>query len=1005
MLKRCLNSVLLLVLIAGEQAFAQFSPPQLSKPGRNTGTDISFPMDLVMDQSYRYWIATFNGLVEYEGRSFQTHHMPLVQGKALGSEYLSKLLLTNDSTLWIAHRNGIARFNLHRKTFELIPVANLAAGASLNFIYAFKDSKNKPVFICNELGPLHFNEKSGQVEPLSGPAEAAGAFIFKISETADGKHYLLYTRNGLLLYNIAAGNIVRDHLLPASYTWISSKELKGSVTDYAEIHGKKYISVKDNKDAYYQILEFDPLKNSFRPLPLNSSKGRLFFTDSQGRLWIYGFGDQPAIYDPASQKLFMLPVKPNCSEKDFSLCYNISEDHEGNIWMCTNAGIFTYNLHQNSVKLLSEKVPTTIFSDISQVGAHEIWFGTLSNGIYKYNTSLDVFENINFLPLSNDAAYNDIWQIHKSAGDRNIWVIHANARISRFDPLKKKFFFYKEAAFEGDFLSICDDDRGNIFVATQEGVLFQYNASRDRFDSLLVLTNVTTIKENLEVNDIVSISENELLVATSGQGLIKINIENGSYKIYQFEPGDNTAPRSNSINVLKKFDNETVFAGTTNGIVAYNIQTGNIESFSYDERFNLGNVFQITKDKNNNLVFTGTSKMYLLNWKTKDITDLGQRSSITDNNLTEVYYSKNLDKLYVLSEESIYEVTLKNHEAKPEIKPVIYSLDSYGKIFYTRNGDDIFLKSLNNSFRLNFGSSTFKFHDDLEYYYSMDNEDWQRTEGPYITFSKLSGGDHTFRLKVVYTGNRKVHAETFLNIHIEKKFHETLWFYLLIFFALFGAIYVFYRIRLNKILAIEKVRFQLSRDLHDDMGSTLSTINILSSIAATKLRENPSMADQYIQRISQNSQQMMESMDDIVWSINPANDSMKKVTYRMREFASGILEPKAIQLNFEIDAKIQDLKINMAHRRDFFLIFKEAINNAVKYSECTRVRVKFYTDADKLVLLIHDNGKGFRPEQVSDGNGLVNMRKRAASINAFFHLESTPGEGTRIEIKLELKKL
>lgn len=1005
MLKKSLHTYLLLVLTTSTSVFAQFYAPQFSKPGRSNGHETSFPTDLVVDNSYRYWITSFNGLIEYEGKAFKSHHLPPVQNGLPGSDYLQQMVQTNDSTLWIAHANGIATFNLYRKTFQLIPIRDCKPGTSLNFIQGFVDSKNRPVFVCNELGPVYFNAATQQVERLEGPAKAANTFIFKLTETADKQHYLLHTRRGFMLYHLPSQKILHGGDLPEAFRWIERKELSGVVTDYLEIAGKKYISVKDSADAYYDVLEYHAATQSFRSLGLKSNKGRLFFGDSQQRLWIFGFGDQPVLYDPKSAQLYRLPVKSLNPSIEFSLCYHVMEDHENTIWLCTNAGIFTYNLFQNTCKILSETLPLNVFSDIAQVSPTSIWFGTLQNGIYEYDARTQKFRNRNYTALCNDAAYNDIWQIHKAADNKNIWVIHANAKISRYNIASQQYFFYKNAAFEGDFLSICDNDEGDLFVATQNGAMFRYNTKTDQFDSLFHVADITGIHNDLEVNDIVSISKDELLLATSGEGLIKLNLQTRRFKIFRFDPDKPESLRSNIINVLKKFDEEVVYAGTSNGIFAYHISTEKIESFSYDERFNLGNVFQITQDKYRNLIFTGTNKMYILNWKTKDVIDLGQKSNIENNNLTEVYYSDNLERLFVLSAESIFEIQLKDKLINPRIQPVIYSVESNGNTHYVTNSTDLYLQSPNNSFQINYGSSSFKFRDDLEYFYSLNSDEWLRTESPYINFSKLPGGDYVFKLKVLYTGNRKIQGETFLNIHIQKKFHETIWFYLMIIVLTFSLVYLIYRIRLNRLLAVEKVRFQLSRDLHDDMGSTLSTINILSAIAGDKLDADPASARQYIQRISQNSQQMMESMDDIVWSINPANDSMKRVVYRMREFASGILEPKGIELHFESEESLQDLKLNMAHRRDFYLIFKEAINNSVKYSGCTKLRVRFYTEGSFLVLEVKDNGTGFNPTEFQDGNGLVNMRKRAAAIRAQFKLQSAPGEGTAIEIRLKLKQL
>lgn len=145
--------------------------------------------------------------------------------------------------------------------------------------------------------------------------------------------------------------------------------------------------------------------------------------------------------------------------------------------------------------------------------------------------------------------------------------------------------------------------------------------------------------------------------------------------------------------------------------------------------------------------------------------------------------------------------------------------------------------------------------------------------------------------------------------------------------ALGGLLYFIHRLRINRILAVENLRNRVARDLHDDMGSTLSTINILSTMAKSKLNTDNVRASEYLGKISDNSQRMMEAMDDIVWSIKPMNDSMQKITARMREIATSVLEAKDIDLQFRSDDSTEEVKMDMEARRDFFLLFKEAINN------------------------------------------------------------------------------
>jgi signal transduction histidine kinase len=139
-------------------------------------------------------------------------------------------------------------------------------------------------------------------------------------------------------------------------------------------------------------------------------------------------------------------------------------------------------------------------------------------------------------------------------------------------------------------------------------------------------------------------------------------------------------------------------------------------------------------------------------------------------------------------------------------------------------------------------------------------------------------------------------------------------------------------------------------------------------------------------------------MDDIVWSIKPDNDNMQRIVARMREYASSILEPKDIEIEFRIDEKIEELKLNMESRRDLFLIYKEALNNSAKYSQCTQVKVYIGTENKKLVIRITDNGIGFNVQTADSGNGLGNMQKRAEVLRGLLNIKSEEGKGTEISL-------
>jgi len=206
--------------------------------------------------------------------------------------------------------------------------------------------------------------------------------------------------------------------------------------------------------------------------------------------------------------------------------------------------------------------------------------------------------------------------------------------------------------------------------------------------------------------------------------------------------------------------------------------------------------------------------------------------------------------------------------------------------------------------------------------------------------------------------------------------------------------------RSKRLAAIERMRFNVARDLHDNIGSTLSSINIISQVA---LNENkPDNFAHHFRRIGEQSQKMMENMSDMVWSINPTNDSIEKVMVRMKEFCAEILEPKNIAYKFHGEEIFNGVALDVERRKNLFLIFKEVINNAAKYSDATCIDIILGKTAHGLSLIIRDDGKGFTPDTIRNGNGLRNIRERAEEIGGKTILKSAPAMGTVVEFDIPL---
>jgi signal transduction histidine kinase len=214
--------------------------------------------------------------------------------------------------------------------------------------------------------------------------------------------------------------------------------------------------------------------------------------------------------------------------------------------------------------------------------------------------------------------------------------------------------------------------------------------------------------------------------------------------------------------------------------------------------------------------------------------------------------------------------------------------------------------------------------------------------------------------------------------------------------------FVFNRYQLQQKIEEQKallaVRNDIAKDLHDEIGSALTSIKILSEVSGKNLYKDQVKTSSYLQEITEQSGKMQQGMSDIVWAITPDNDKLENLVARMREYVSHTLEPKNIQTIFTINEQALCKHIGMQQRRDLLLIFKEAINNAAKYSEAGCVQVALGLSANNITMKISDDGKGFDTARLTSSNGLRNMRQRAGILKGIFQVSSLPGQGTTVDI-------
>ena len=286
----------------------------------------------------------------------------------------------------------------------------------------------------------------------------------------------------------------------------------------------------------------------------------------------------------------------------------------------------------------------------------------------------------------------------------------------------------------------------------------------------------------------------------------------------------------------------------------------------------------------------------------------------------------------------------------------------------------------------------------------------------YVSYANLAPGEYVFHVKG--SNNDGVWSEqgAMLSFGINPPPWNTWWA-----FAFYGLLVVaggvgWRRYEISKIrrkereeaavreaelraeLEKQRTRMQIARDLHDEVGSTLSSITFLAQAMKESQRPEADGGNKFLSLIAESSTHAKEAMSDIVWSINPTNDSWDTIASKLRRYASELFESKGMAHNIEMPLVPVPVNINPEKRRHFWLLFKEIVTNAAKHSRCTEVHIRLVFQDGRVFLSVADDGVGFESERPSDGHGLRNIAARAKLLDATIALKTSPGQGTSWEI-------
>ncbi len=511
---------------------------------------------------------------------------------------------------------------------------------------------------------------------------------------------------------------------------------------------------------------------------------------------------------------------------------------------------------------------------------------------------------------------------------------------------------------------ICEDEHGNIwFVNSHERghkhVLGRYNPSNDQVDLFHTGTSgVHNFPDETELFDIVC-GKGRLFVATD-HGVMEVQPTADQVKIHMLAQSDGLI---NDLNTSLAIGNDSLlWCSTVFGVSAYHLQRQYFINYTYTSS-GLGNgkLPRLYPSPN-------TGNIYI-----------GQQGGVNVMRASQDVYVSALPDVRFTS------LRIADEETFPNGSPLF-------------NGAQLKFNYNETPLTIQFAIPGYRHAEANRYAYRLIGlqDAWIYTHLDYVSFANLAPGKYTLQVKGANSAGIW-NEPSQLVLRIMPPFYMTWWFRVLLLLLVAGIVYTIVRARFKALREQYALRNKIAGDLHDEIGSTLTSIHILSNVSHQAIDSSPAQVKIMLEQISTQSKSIQQNMSDIVWAIRPDNDRIENLVVRIREYAAQTLEPLNIRTGIYIDEQLIHRSLSINERKEVLLIAKEAINNTVRHADATEVSITLNQKGQKLQLVIRDNGK-WKGDANSTGTGMRSIRHRAGLLGGTLSY-SFPGDGTVLTLE------
>lgn len=1016
---------MIIVLLAWSSVAAQMPLLYFEKLTTQNGLSHNKVNCIIQDHRGFIWLGTDDGLNRFDGNNFEIFRHEPRNTATISGNIVTDLAEDKNGRLWIATADG----GLTRYDYRLTPDKQFK-----QYRHIPGDTNSIPVNLINTLvldkwgylwlgtggqRVVRFHPETEKFERLSFPgtrtildlcldssgvlwAGREGGGILKINtrtlEYSMDKRYMdLYAKlphkavTALyadreqqiwfgswdeILYRTRPASDTEElfQQKPVDYSFTADEIDCFTEDDQGNLWmGGRYkgIQIYDKRNGRFYHYAHDPAREG----TIADNDVNCIYTDRTGKIWI-GTGKGVSIHHP-SQQQFIQTFLPGYKERPVTI-YDFYKMPNGHLWVGASEGIYIQERH------IFKHIPVTYKGNrlhVTKFFADEdgrFYIGT-DYSLFSYNTSnhtIALLPNTEKDQVMNKIIDSRVVSIVRDTIENHpvllvapyghflaYYDLHDQRWISRRDTTKK--ILERFNLQENLIRKIYKDGKGRLWLATAKMGLGAW--TRGELPWVEHLTNNPTRAASLSNNNVYDIAGDEqgnLWISTYGGGLNYFNTTTGYFE---------HIPATNNL----------------------------LEGLQVDAR---GNVWMIS---NGDLHKYDPLRKAYTSFELPDIEKSGGvRGHI---------YKDPKGRMYVAG--TSYFISF-DPTAVKEVKPLPQVAFTDFKIFNQSFShllwkNEIKLKYNQNYFTISFAAPDFSTGRNMQYEYMLEGRDdtWIPIGNRnFEQFSNLPGGEYVFRVRATANAGLYTNQMASIRIVIIPPFWKTPLFYGICLIAAALIIYAVYRYRINELLKRQAIRNKIAQDLHDNVGSTLSSISVYSQVAKIyNQQQRTGELQQTLEKIGVTSSEMISEMSDIVWAINPRNDNMNTILQRMESYARPLLTSQGIVFHFTTDPAVKNVNLEMTRRKNFYLIFKEAVNNAIKYSGCKNLEVTIHIRNHQLELMVKDDGIGFDTEKVHihasqslSGNGLRNMEMRAAEMKGNLVMHSAPGKGTAIKLQFAI---